>query len=81
VGENPLYTMTARYLELATEVVLEPTFMALIKDEQRLVTKKIIWKNDLIYGIVIMIKTNMVIFDYLPFNLAFFENIYERKRT
>jgi len=24
-GENPLYTMTARYLELATEVVLEPT--------------------------------------------------------
>jgi hypothetical protein len=25
VGENPLYTMTARYLELATEVVLEPT--------------------------------------------------------
>jgi len=53
----------------------------LIKDEQRLVTEKIIWKNDLIYGIVIMIKPNMVIFDYLPFNLAFFENIYERKRT
>ena len=26
VGENPLYTMMARYLELATEVVLEPTF-------------------------------------------------------
>ena len=25
VGENRLYTMTARYLELATEVVLEPT--------------------------------------------------------
>jgi len=24
VGENPLYTMTARYLERATEVVLEP---------------------------------------------------------
>jgi len=24
VGENPLYTMMARYLELATEVVLEP---------------------------------------------------------
>ena len=26
VGENPLYTMMARYLELATEIVLEPTF-------------------------------------------------------
>jgi len=26
VGENPLYTMMARYLELATEVVLEPMF-------------------------------------------------------
>jgi len=24
VGENPLYTMMARYLESATEVVLEP---------------------------------------------------------
>jgi len=24
LGENPLYTMMARYLELATEVVLEP---------------------------------------------------------
>ena len=24
VGENPLYTMLARYLELAAEVVLEP---------------------------------------------------------
>jgi len=24
VGENPLYTIMARYLELATEVVLEP---------------------------------------------------------
>jgi len=26
VGENPLYTMMARYLELATEFVLEPMF-------------------------------------------------------
>ena len=26
VGENPLYTMMARYMELATEVVLEPPF-------------------------------------------------------
>jgi len=26
VGENPLYTMLARYLELATEVVLEPIY-------------------------------------------------------
>ena len=25
VGENPLYTMRVSYLELATEVVLEPT--------------------------------------------------------
>ena len=25
VGENPLYAMMVRYLELATEVVLEPT--------------------------------------------------------
>jgi len=53
--------------------------MALIKDEQRLGTEKIIWKNDLIYGIVIMIKTNMLIMDDLPFKLAFFKNIYERK--
>jgi len=53
--------------------------MALIKDEQRLVNEKIIWKNDLIYGIVIMIKTNMLIMDDLPFKLAFFKNIYERK--
>jgi len=48
VGENRLYTMTARYLERATEVVLEPPFMALIKAEQRLATEKNIWKNDLI---------------------------------
>ena len=40
--------MLASYLESATEVVLEPTFMALIKDEQRLATEKNIWKNDLI---------------------------------
>ena len=25
VGENPLYPMMAMYLELATEIVLEPT--------------------------------------------------------
>ena len=40
--------MLASYLELATEVVLEPMSMALIKDEQCLPTEKIIWKNDLI---------------------------------
>jgi len=58
-----------------------PHLHLLIKDEHRLVTEKIIWKNYLIYGIVIMIKTNMLILDYFPFNPAFFENIYERKRT
>jgi len=26
VGENPLYAMMAKYLKLAAEVVLEPTF-------------------------------------------------------
>jgi len=30
VGENPLYTMTARYLELATEVVLEPPHLLIL---------------------------------------------------
>jgi hypothetical protein len=42
--------VVARYLELSTEVVLEPTssFMSLIKDEQRLATEKNIWKNNLV---------------------------------
>jgi len=30
LGENPLYTMMTRYLELATEVVLEPTLYSKI---------------------------------------------------
>jgi len=53
----------------------------LIKDEQRLVTEKIIWKNDFIYGIVIMIKTNMLIIGDLPYNLIYLLDLYERKQT
>ena len=45
-GENPLYTMMASYLELATEVVLEPTspFTGVIKGHDeigRVVTAKV----------------------------------------
>jgi len=58
-----------------------PHLHLLIKDKQRLVTEKIIWKNDFIYGIVIMIKTNMLIIGDLPYNLIYLLDLYERKQT